>query len=321
MPITLENDYLRTTIDPDQGTSLHSFQVRRENAWLSLMPDVDDPACDLATASFLMIPYSNRIADGAFAFADQSYQLNNANQHAIHGDVRKRPWVIAEQSPQRLVCTFESADQARSEGGDAVNWPWSFAVRAEYELSDHTLRQRLALTNRAQEPMPAGCGWHPFFNRTLTRADVSKMGASHSDTAPAAPPVHLNFQVESAYPDGYGNRIPSGPAQPLAEHQNFSSEKPLVPDNFLDTCFHGYNGQGHITWPQSGIRLRFACSSACSHLILYNPAEKPYFAVEPVTNANDGVNLHARGDQTSGIAVLEPGQSLEASFDLHVELD
>ena len=191
-----------------------------------------------------MIPYSNRIAAGAFTFAGQSYQLKNADQHAIHGDVRRRPWVTEEQSPQRLVCTFDSADQALSEGGDAVNWPWPFAVRAKYELSDHTRRQRLALVNRAQEPMPAGCGWHPFFNRTLTRANVSKMGASHSG---ATPPVHLGFQVENAYPDGYGNRIPSGPAQPPAEHQDFRTEKPLLPDNFLDTCFHGYDGQGHIT--------------------------------------------------------------------------
>ena len=105
----------------------------------------------------------------------------------------------------------------------------------------------------------------------------------------------------------------------LAPHQDFTSESPLAPDNFLDTCFHGYDGQGHIAWPKSGVRLHFACSNACSHLILYNPAQKPYFAVEPVSNANDGVNLHARGDQTSGIAVLEPGQSLEAEFGLRVE--
>ena len=54
-------------------------------------------------------------------------------------------------------------------------------------------------------------------------------------------------------------------------------------------------------------------------MILYNPPGKPYFAMEPVTNANDGVNLYAHGDQTSGIAVLEPGQGLEASFELRVE--
>ncbi|MDP6700671.1 MAG: hypothetical protein QGH25_13555 [Candidatus Latescibacteria bacterium] len=298
MPIALANDHLRTVIDPDQGTSLHSFQVCRNGAWLSLMPDAEDPSCDLAAASFLMAPYSNRIADGAFTFAGQRYELQNAANHAIHGDVRNRPWTIASQSDQRLVCTFDSADC------ENVNWPWAFAVRAEYELDGPALRQRLAIENRADCPMPAGCGWHPFFNRAPTAADTA---------------VHLEFQVESAYPDGYGNRIPSGRAEPLADHQDFRAAKPLAPDNFLDTCFHGYDGGGHIAWPASGIRLRFACSAACTHLILYNPPGKPYFAVEPVTNANDGVNLHAHGDQTSGIAVLEPGQGLEVSFELWAE--
>ena len=241
MPIALANDHLRTVIDPDQGTSLHSFQVWREGAWLSLMPDVEDPSCDLAAASFLMVPYSNRIADGAFTFAGQRYELRNAANHAIHGDVRNRPWTIASQSDQRLVCTFDSVDC------ENVNWPWAFAVRAEYELDGPALRQSLVLENRADRPMPAGCGWHPFFNRAPTTADTA---------------VHLEFQVGSAYPDGYGNRIPSGPAEPLADHQDFRVAKPLAPDNFLDTCFHGYDGGGQIAWPASGIRLRFACSAA-----------------------------------------------------------
>ena len=300
MPITLVNNHLRTAIDPNQGTGLHSFQACRDGAWLSLMPDVDDPSCDLAAASFLMVPYSNRIAQGTFTFAGQKYKLQNASNHAIHGDVRKRPWTIAQQDTDRLVCTFESVDF------ESVNWPWPFAVRAEYELDGPALRQRLVIENRADRPMPAGCGWHPFFNRAPTPTDTA---------------VHLEFQVESAYPDGYGNRIPSGPAEPLGYHQDFRAAKPLAPNNFLDTCFHGYDGGGHIAWPASGIRVRFACSAACTHLILYNPKGKPYFAVEPVTNANDGVNLHTRGDQTSGIAVLQPGQALEAAFELQVECD
>ena len=300
MPVVLTNDHLRTVIDPDQGTSLYSFQTCRDGTWLSLMPDVDDPSCDLAAASFLMVPYSNRIADGAFTFAGQNYKLQNAANHAIHGDVRERPWTITQHDIDRLVCTFDSGDY------EDVNWPWAFAVRAEYELNGPTLRQRLVIKNRADRPMPAGCGWHPFFNRAPTTVDAA---------------VHLEFQVAGAYPDGYGNRIPSGRTESLADHQDFRAVKPLAIDNFLDTCFNGYDGGGHIAWPASGIRVRFACSAACTHLVLYNPKGKPYFAVEPVTNANDGVNLHARGDQTSGITVLEPGQDLETSFEMQVEFD
>lgn len=52
---------------------------------------------------------------------------------------------------------------------------------------------------------------------------------------------------------------------------------------------------------------------------MYNPA-KPYFAVEPVTNANNGVNLLAEGDPTSGVRALQPGETLDATFDVLVEL-
>jgi hypothetical protein len=40
--------------------------------------------------------------------------------------------------------------------------------------------------------------------------------------------------------------------------------------------------------------------------------------MEPVTNANNGVNLHAAGWPDSGVVVLVPGQHLAARFDLRV---
>ena len=170
--------------------------------------------------------------------------------------------------------------------------------------------------------MPAGFGWHPFYRRGLTRDGET---------------VRLQMKVQAAYPDAHGNRIPSGPAEPVSPAQDFSLEKPLLPDHFLDTCFRGYDGRGHIAWPESGIKLSFRCSPVCSHLVIYNPTGQPYFAVEPVTNANNGVNLPARRGERhrrpegsrrpgrrivgpdSGVVRLLPGQSLEATFEQQVE--
>jgi aldose 1-epimerase len=298
-PVTLQNEHLRAVLTPDPGVSLLAFSARKDDTWLDLTPDAQKPDCDLKCASFLMVPYSNRIENGAFTFQNQHYQLERGAEHAIHGDVRTRPWKTEGQTQTRLCCSFDSRAH------ENINWPWPFAVRAEYELQNSTLVARLALWNRGDSPMPAGFGWHPYFNRVLTSPGE---------------PAHLCFQAQSAYPDANDNRIPSGPPQPLAPHQDFSTERPLTPDSFLDTCLRSYDGGGHITWPQSGIRLRFACSPTCTHLILYNPAGKPYFAVEPVTNANDGVNLLAGGDTGCGTVVLEPGQNLEARFELDVEL-
>jgi aldose 1-epimerase len=299
MPVDLSTDRLRLSIDPDAGAGLLVFSALVGDAWLPMMPDSRQKSCDLAAASFLMIPYSNRIADGAFSFEGQSYQLGNGEAHAIHGDTRKRPWRITEQDDTRVSCAFSSTEH------EAVNWPWPFEATATYELSDGavcTLRMSVSVTNRGDTAMPAGFGWHPYFSRHLTRPGE---------------PVRLRFPLAGAYPDAHGTRIPSGPLQPLAPNQDFTEERDLTPDNFLDTCFHGFTG-GHITWPESGVRLRFEPAESCRHLVLYNP-EKPYFAVEPVLNANDGVNLLARGDETAGTVVLAPGETLASACSLIVE--
>ncbi len=63
--------------------------------------------------------------------------------------------------------------------------------------------------------------------------------------------------------------------------------------------------------------MAFRASPTLGHLVFYNPAD-PWFAFEPVSNANDGVNLLERGDDTSGVTVLEPGESLGAALELQV---
>ena len=66
------------------------------------MPVVGDPSYDRDSACFLMVPYSNRIEDGRFSFLKKNYQLDNADQHAIHGDVRERPWHTEGSDQTRL---------------------------------------------------------------------------------------------------------------------------------------------------------------------------------------------------------------------------
>jgi aldose 1-epimerase len=297
--VTLESTLLRVYIDPDQGTSLKGLYACKDGNWLALMPDVCQPLGRLDAASFLMVPYSNRIEDGAFTFEGQSYQLKGAEQHAIHGDVRTRAWKTVEQTATSLHCTFHSVQY------ENVNWPWPFEARAEYQIQGSVFSQRLALWNRGDSPMPAGFGWHPYFVRTVTREGE---------------PVHLRFTVAGIYPDANDNRIPSGPARPPSAEQDHSLGKLLDPDDFWDACCQGYDGNGSITWPESGIRLAFDCSPECSHLVVFNPPF-PIFAMEPVTNANNGVNQLAAGWPDSGVAVLKQGECLGARFDMRIETD
>lgn len=294
--ITLTNERLQLTVDPTQGVSIMAAYLKRGEQWLAFMPDARRADCDLNASSFVLVPYSNRIENGYFTFQGEAYQLANGERHASHGDVRKRPWQVEQQSEAAITCAFDSRNFADS------NWPWPFSATLTYVLEANAITSKLTVTNHGTNPMPAGLGWHPYYNRTLTRAGE---------------PILLHFQVGSVYPDANDTRIPSGPVEPLASNQDFRTERALAPENFIDACFYGYNGGGSIAWPESNVRLEYQVSANCGHLILFNPA-KPYFAVEPVTNANNGVNLLAAGDPTSGIQILKPDETLTATFSIHL---
>ncbi|NJN81584.1 MAG: hypothetical protein HC802_04385 [Caldilineaceae bacterium] len=261
------------------------------------MPDTRRAEVDLPASNFLMVPYSNRIEAGRFNFDGRAYQLAHGERHSIHGDVRGHPWHVAFSSETELRCTFRSTEL------EQINWPWPFDAEVTYTLIDNRVVSEMSLWNRGVSPMRPAFGWHPYFSRWLSRSGEA---------------VLLEFSVQGVYPDANGNRIPSGPPQPLSAHQDFSKGRALPADRFLDGCFAGYDGNGQIAWPESGVSVRFRCSPELGHLILYNP-DKPYFAVEPVTNANNGVNLFANGEPSSGVRVLAPDAALTATFEMQIE--
>jgi len=51
-------------------------------------------------------------------------------------------------------------------------------------------------------------------------------------------------------------------------------------------------------------------------VVVYVPVEKPFFAVEPVTNANDAFALDASGVPGVGVFRVQPGETREATFAL-----
>ena len=111
--IDLQNDQLRLAVDPQVGAGILAFHGCIGDRWLPLMPDAREPGCDLAAASFLMIPYSNRIADGAFRFDGQHYSWTTRRampSTATHASVRgasssRTPPICAASSPRRNTIT------------------------------------------------------------------------------------------------------------------------------------------------------------------------------------------------------------------------
>jgi aldose 1-epimerase len=53
--------------------------------------------------------------------------------------------------------------------------------------------------------------------------------------------------------------------------------------------------------------------------VIYVPPGEDFFCVEPVSHANDGFNLMARGIEGTGVQVLEPGQTLAGNVTFRLD--
>ncbi len=197
-----------------------------------------------------------------------------------------------------------SREEARLEIQSAefpdFNFPFPIVCRARFALESAALSMSLRLENAGSERMPAGCGFHPYFRRSLGAAEIPE----------------LEMHVAGVYPGA--TPLPEGPPVTLGPDQDFTRLRPLP--GGLDHCFAGWDGRARIRWPSSGVSLRVEASPSFSHAVLYTPPGEDFFALEPVSHANDGFNLLAAGVQGTGVALLGPGEALEAEVTLRVEL-
>lgn len=293
--IELNNGNLRLRIDPQIGGSIVDFSAKLGDRWIPIMRRGKEPLTKSSNASgFVLIPYSNRLRDGRFSFDGKSYQLRNAEKHAIHGDVRDRPLRVLEGSEDRVVLGF------RSDEVSDLNFPFPFSAKMIYALEGFELSCRIELVNVGTESMPAGCGFHPYFNRRLPGSTGE---------------VELQIKVSGVYPGE--TPLPEGPAITIAPQQDFSTQRPL--DVVLDHCFAGWDRQAVIEWPGSGLKAHIQAEQGMEHVILFSPEGQEVFALEPVTNANNGFNLLAQGDKNCGVVVLKPGEALKTGLTILIE--
>jgi len=290
---TLFSSDWRIQVDPNRGMRWLSGQINRDDQWVSVLPDCTQTDSKLEECNYLLLPYSNRIRDGRFQYDGQTHQLDNATRHAIHGTLRDQPWQVTNSSESALTASFDS----RTHPG--INWPWPISASCEIELSGNRLQCQLKVTNQGETTMPIGGGWHPYFVRHLIKADPE-----------------LSIPVAAVYPDTDGDCLPTGPAQIIPEALQFTEHTKLDPNQRIDHCFSGLSGDLQIRWPDAAVQLTMKASKNCTHAVLYNP-DHPFFALEPVTHANDAVNLMAKGID-AGLESLAPGKSWQASLQIVV---
>jgi aldose 1-epimerase len=284
----LQKGPLRLSICPALGGAI----TRLTFDGIDLLRPWDGSDSVRRTGCFVLAPFSNRVGEGGFEYEGERYSLRNLSPDhplPIHGVAWKRSWTLTAQSEIELALRLIH----QPEGDDTWDWPFAFELEHELRLDEQGVELSLNLRNTDTRSMPVGLGWHPYFVR-------------HDDCV-------LQFAAQSVWLNDERNL----PAELVRVPAQWDFRQPQRLDELgLDNCFVGWDGQVRISWPGQGIEL--AMTSEVRHLVVFTPpAEMGFFAVEPVSHANNALGM--RDPMANGMRSLAPGEVMRVSCRISLE--
>lgn len=290
----LENDFWQVGILPETGASIAFGRVKIGSSWVDVMRPTaeEDYGNPSNCSSFLLIPWSNRIRDAHFRFrgVDYTLQASGKDGTAMHGDVRRRPWRVVSSNRTSIALTFDSTMH------ENVNFPFKFSALAKYMLNDRDFVMQITLRNIDQQPFPAGFGHHPYFVKT--------------------PEVALELPYDRQFE--LVNSMPTGPSVPILPRIDFRQRR-VLGDTVMDDQLTGRQDEKPSRLIYENVEIAMYSDAIFEHMIAFAPPGKPFYAIEPVTNANDGFNLYDQDIAGTGVFVLEPSEAKSGNVRLRIE--
>jgi aldose 1-epimerase len=268
---------LRLAVRPDLGGSIAGLWHGTTPLMRSTTPGELGSA--RLSASYPLVPYSNRIGHRHFRWGGKEYTTASNfddNPHSVHGVAWLRAWDVVSSSTTELVLRHEhKADE---------HWPFPFVVKQHFHLTPQQLSVQLVFTNTAEIAAPVGLGWHPYFpKRAHSRLHIELTDRWESDASGL--PTH---KVAQAGIDGDVSQFD------------------------FDNCFEGWRGPAQLGDETFSLQL----TSSLRYLVIYTPQNKPYFCVEPVSHVSNAIQLSTPASH--GLVTLEPGQTSDAWMKLDV---
>jgi aldose 1-epimerase len=280
---------LELGVCPRAGGSLTSLRLAGRDLLRPATARFFTSGDPVEASSFPLVPFSNRIENGVLVFRGRRYTLPRnmgSEPHSIHGQGWQQPWRAVEQTPTGIALELEHEVQGT---------PFRYRARQQLTVAADGIELGLELVNEGREPMPAGLGFHPYFER---------------GSGPT-----LEAELECVWlPDEL--KIPRAAAS-LPVPWDFSSPRPLDGVD-LDHCFGGWQRRARLCWPRDGLVLELVADPPLDCLVLYVPPRETYFCVEPVSHVPDAFNLWERGVAGTGTRILEPGQDLRVRLELRI---
>lgn len=231
----------------------------------------------------VLIPFPGRVGRGRYVFDGQALQLDcndKEGPNAIHGFVRHVPWMVDEQTIDRVAFSVRIEERVYAPRG----YPFSLEVQVTYCLDADGLSCAFAISNSGNKPAPVGVGFHPYLTVGTARIDQADA------RIPACDFLEFNDQLTPT-----GTVLPAaGTEWDYREYRNIGSRR-------FNHCYLNLirDADGWCTaslrHPETGATIDVTMDSAFTAIVVYTgdaipDAARQALAIEPMTCASDAFN-------------------------------
>lgn len=273
---------LQASLVPAVGGVVRSFRWRDLPVFREGPPgiaDANEGGC------YPLVPFSNRVRDGRFAFRGREVRLSPnlpPQKHPLHGQGWRGAWTVESASGARAVLTFDHP---------AGEWPWAYQARQSLSLDAGGLEIQLSCRNLSADPMPCGLGLHPYF--------------------PAEPATVLSTEATGVWTID-AEVMPVALEPPVGR---YDLRGRAINGADLDNGYEGWSGEAELRQPDFTVRIT---SPDARRFQVYAPPEGGVVVAEPVVNANAALNQPEDRWPELGVVVLGPGEDtrMSARFDV-----
>lgn len=283
--LRLRSGPLHAVLAPAAGGSIARLDWLGEGARLPVLRGADAPASPLEAGCFPLVPYCNRIRDGRFHFRGREVRLapNMAGDPSpLHGHGWLAAWEVVEASAASAVLGYRHAPDA---------WPWAYEAHQHIALADDRLEAALSCTNRSDDDMPCGLGFHPYFPCTAGARLTTRV-------------VNVWTVDEHVLP--VDRRAATG---------RYALDGRAVCGRDLDNGYDGWGGSARIEAGQLPFAIEMSSREA-GFFQLYSPPNGALFVAEPVSHANAALNAPEEAWPALGLRVLKPGETMRLTMAL-----
>lgn len=250
-----------------------------------LRPWNGDAETPFALASNVLVPFSNRISGGGFDWEGRHYPLTPnlpGEPCPIHGDGFQKVWQ-AEHFDDTARLTLE----------DGCFGPWRYNAMQDFTLTDTGLDICLTITNTGPDPLPFGCGFHPWFPRD---------GATR-----------LSFKADSVWMENAAHLPIEKLDLTAAPNWDFASARPLQ-DSWINNGYCGWTGTARIEQGDNAVSCNVVASENLNTALVFSPgAGSDFFCLEPASHPVDAFHLPGQ----PGLQMLRPGDQMQADMTLN----